>query len=55
MTEAMKPGAMDSRIMFTRPELQRPLRPRRQPLGFAGHYALVPLVLIGLLCAILWV
>lgn len=47
MTLAMEPGNMDSEVMFSRPELQSSLRPRRQLLGYANHQALVPLILIG--------
>lgn len=53
MTLAMKPGEMDSHIMFSQPELQRPLRPLRRSLGHANHQALVPLILIGLFLVIL--
>ncbi|KAJ6151118.1 nucleotide-diphospho-sugar transferase [Penicillium chermesinum] len=55
MTAAMKPGDMDSRAMFSQTDLQRTLRPAgtRPPLGRANHYALLPVILVGLGLAVL--
>lgn len=53
MTLAMSPGKMDSYTMFTRPDLQAPLRPPRRPLGYANHQILVPVTLITLTLAII--